>query len=97
MEQKILKKNEIGKLYKEFESEYNFYAPINQKGNIAFEKVENPEDIVLDYLNSKIPPKSVLFPQSEVLFEFDQKGIIYYIRPQTGLGHKIGKPPRHLD
>ncbi|GAH00398.1 unnamed protein product, partial [marine sediment metagenome] len=96
MEQKILKKDEIGKLYKEFESEYNFYAPINQKGNIVFEKIENPEDIVLDYLNSKIPPKTVLFPQMEVLFEYtldekdveitdrqdlDQKIMIFGIRP----------------
>ncbi|MFW9876649.1 MAG: 4Fe-4S dicluster domain-containing protein [Candidatus Thorarchaeota archaeon] len=96
MEEKILKKNEIGKLYNELVGEYNFYAPIKQKGNIVFEKIENPEDIVLDYLNSKIPPKSILFPQMEVLFEYkldekdveiidrqdlDQKILIFGIRP----------------
>ena len=70
MEEKILKKDEIGKLYNAFASEYNFYAPIKKKGNIVFEKIENPDDIVLDYLNSKIPPKSILFPQMEVLFEY---------------------------
>jgi hypothetical protein len=77
MEQKILKKDEIGKLYNELASEYNFYAPIKKKGNIAFEKVEKSEDIVLDYLNSKIPPKSILFPQMEVLFEYtlDEKDV----------------------
>ncbi|MHA1987883.1 MAG: 4Fe-4S dicluster domain-containing protein [Promethearchaeota archaeon] len=96
MEQKILKKDDIGKLYDEFAGEYNFYAPIKKKGNIAFEKVEKSEDIVLDYLNSKIPPKAILFPQMEVLFEYtldekdveitdrqdlDQKTIIFGIRP----------------
>ncbi|MHA2094329.1 MAG: 4Fe-4S dicluster domain-containing protein [Candidatus Hodarchaeales archaeon] len=96
MEQKILKKNEIEKLYNEFASEYNVYAPTNKKGNISFEKIEKSEDIVLDYLNSKIPPKSVLFPQMEVLFEYtleekdveitdrqdlDQKILIFGIRP----------------
>ena len=39
MEQKILKKADIGKLYSEFANEYNFYAPIKHKGNIVFEKV----------------------------------------------------------
>ena len=96
MEQKILKKDEIGKLYNELASEYNFYAPIKKKGNISFEKIEKPEDILLDYLNSKIPPKSILFPQMEVLFEYtldekdveitdrqdlDQKILIFGIRP----------------
>jgi len=96
MEQKILKKDEIGKLYNDLVREYNFYAPIKKKGNIIFEKIEKPEDIVLDYLNSKIPPKSILFPQMEVLFEYtlaekdvtitdrqdlDQKILIFGIRP----------------
>jgi len=96
MEQKILKKDEIGKLYNELASEYDFYAPMKKKGNIAFEKVKKSEDIVLDYLNSKIPPKSILFPQMEVLFEYtldekdveitdrqdlDQKILIFGIRP----------------
>ena len=60
MAQKILKKDQIAKLYNELVGAYNFYAPINKKGNIAFEKIENPEDIVLDYLNSRIPPKSTV-------------------------------------
>jgi len=96
MEQKILKKDEIEKLYNELASEYNVYAPVKKKGNISFEKIEKSEDIVLDYLNSKIPPKSVLFPQMEVLFEYtldekdveitdrqdlDQKILILGIRP----------------
>ncbi|MHA1883560.1 MAG: 4Fe-4S dicluster domain-containing protein [Promethearchaeota archaeon] len=96
MEQKILKKGEVEKLYNELASEYNVYAPIKKKGNISFEKVEKAEDIVLDYLNSKIPPKSILFPQTEVLFEYtldekdveitdrqdlDEKILIFGIRP----------------
>ena len=96
MEEKLMKKDQIGKLYNKLKGEYNFFAPINKKGNIVFEKIENPEDIVLDYLNSKIPPKSILFPQEEVLFEYsldqkdveitdrqdlEQKNLIFVIRP----------------
>ena len=96
MDEKILKKNEIGKLYIELAEEYNFYAPIKEKGNIVFKKVLNTDDIVLDYFNSKVPPKEVLFPKMEVLFEYtldgknveiqdrqdlDEKYVIFGIRP----------------
>jgi sulfhydrogenase subunit beta (sulfur reductase) len=90
-------KNEIGKLYIELSEEYSFYAPIKEKGNLVFKKILNTEDIVLDYFNSKIPPKDVLFPQMEVLFEYktdgknvieiseskdrEEKRIIFGIRP----------------
>ena len=43
MEEKILKKNQVSKLYNELEKEYNFYAPVKEKGNIVFKKVLNPE------------------------------------------------------
>ena len=62
MEQKILMKDQVGKLYSELSGEYKFYAPIKEKGNIAFKKISKPDQIELDYLNSKIPPKDVLFP-----------------------------------
>lgn len=97
MEEKILQKDEVAKLYKELAGEYNFYAPIKEKGNIVFKKIKNPDDIVLDYLNSKIPPKEVLFPKMEVLFKYktdgknvteiedrkdlDEKTIIFGVRP----------------
>jgi ferredoxin len=97
VEQKILMKNEIGKLYIELAEEYNFYAPIKEKGNLVFKKVLNPDEIVLDFFNSKVPPKEILFPKTEVLFEYktdgkevteiiertdlDEKNIIFGIRP----------------
>ncbi len=96
MEQKILKKDQISKLYNDLHDEYNFYAPIMKKGNTSFEKIDNPDEIILDYLNSKIPPKEVLFPKMEVLFEYtldendveitdrqdlEQKILIFGIRP----------------
>ena len=90
-------KNEIGKLYIELSEEFNFYAPIKEKGNLIFKKILNPDDIVLDYLNSKVPPKEILFPETELLFEYktdgknvteiidrtdlDEKNIIFGIRP----------------
>jgi sulfhydrogenase subunit beta (sulfur reductase) len=92
-----LKKSEIGRLYIELSEEFNFYAPIKEQGNLVFKKVLNPDDIVLNYYNSKIPPKEILFPETEVLFEYktdgknvteiiertdlEEKNIIFGIRP----------------
>ncbi|MFX0059995.1 MAG: 4Fe-4S dicluster domain-containing protein [Candidatus Hodarchaeota archaeon] len=96
MEQKILKKDQIAKLYEELSKSYNFYAPFKEKRNIVFSKITNPDDIVLDFLNSKVPPKEILFPKTDILFEYkingkeieieepknlDEKNIIFGIRP----------------
>ena len=89
MEQKILQKDQVGKLYSELVEEYKFYAPIKEKGNIVFKEIEDPKDIVLDYLNSKIPPKSILFPEMEVLFEYKLDGKDVEIIDRQDLDDKI--------
>jgi len=96
MEEKILKKEQITKFYDDLASDYNFYTPTKVKGNIIFGKIQKPEDIELNYFNSKVPPKEVLFPKMETLFEYkkhgkdieieevkdlDEKNIIFGIRP----------------
>lgn len=89
MVEKILMKNQISKLYIELAEENNFYAPVKEKGDIIFKKILKPEDIVLDYLNSKIPPKEVLFPQMEVLFEYKLDGKNIEITDRQDLDEKI--------
>ncbi|MHA1498497.1 MAG: hypothetical protein ACTSRT_13265 [Promethearchaeota archaeon] len=74
MEVMILMKDQIAKLYNDLSGEYNFFAPVKEKGYIAYRKISNPEEIELNYFNSKIPPKEILFPQMEVLFEFKTDG-----------------------
>ena len=56
MKEKILKKDQIKQLHEDLSRYYNFYAPTKVKGNVVFKKITNPDDIELDYLNSKIPP-----------------------------------------
>ena len=89
MDEKILLKNEVGKLYSELEKEYNFYAPTRVKGNIAFKKVSNPDEIELGYLNSKVPPKDVLFPQKETIFEYRYEGKEVIIEERKDLDDKL--------
>jgi sulfhydrogenase subunit beta (sulfur reductase) len=104
MIQKILMKNEIGKFYIELAEDYNIFAPVNEKGSIVFKKILNSEDIVLDYFNSKVPPKEILFPKTEVLFNYtidgkdikiedrddlNEKNIIFGIRPCDAHGFML--------
>ncbi|GAH15977.1 unnamed protein product, partial [marine sediment metagenome] len=89
MVEKILKKDDIGKLYSELEKEYKFYAPTKVKGNIAFKHILNAEEIELDYLNSKVPPKDVLFPQKETIFEYRYEGKEVIIEERKDLEDKL--------
>ncbi|MBY9021036.1 MAG: 4Fe-4S dicluster domain-containing protein [Candidatus Lokiarchaeota archaeon] len=89
MAEKILKKADIGKLYSELEKEYKIYAPTKEKGNISFKKISNVEEIELDFLNSKVPPKEVLFPQKETIFEYKYEGKDVIIEERKDLEDKI--------
>jgi len=89
MDKKILLKDQIARLYSELENEYNFFAPVNEKGNIIFKKISDPKEIRLDYLNSKIPPKDVLFPKMETIFEYRYEGKELVITERKDLDDKI--------
>ncbi|NVM19383.1 MAG: 4Fe-4S dicluster domain-containing protein [Candidatus Lokiarchaeota archaeon] len=89
MAEKLLKKEEVGKLYNELVNEYKFYAPTKVKGNIAFKKISNAEEIDLNYLNSKVPPKDVLFPQKETIFEYIYEGKDVIIEERKDLEDKL--------
>lgn len=88
MKEKILHKKELPRFYKALESEYNFFAPVKIKGNVVFSKINNPEEIELDFFNSKVPPKEVLFPRMETLFEYKINGKEIEIEPPKDLDEK---------
>jgi len=96
LNEKIIYKNQVAKLYNEVSKDYNFYAPQKVKGNIEYLKVEESDDISLEYFNSKIPPKEILFPKVQTLFRYkingeeieiendpkiEEKNIIFGVRP----------------
>ncbi|MBD3253720.1 MAG: (4Fe-4S)-binding protein [Candidatus Lokiarchaeota archaeon] len=96
MREKILFKKDISKFQKDLSGTYNFFAPLKVDGNIVFQKIENPDQIQLEYYNSKIPPKNILFPMMETLFTYkkdgdqiiieeprdlDERNLIFGIRP----------------
>lgn len=49
---------------------YRIYAPVKNGDLWNFEVIENSKIADLDYLNTVLPPKKIIFPQREVLLEF---------------------------
>lgn len=95
MDKLIIKKNKLKDLIDKLSSDYNIFAPIKVDNIFLFKKINNYSEIDKDFVNSKIPPKSILFKQTETLFKFNigvdakvesvnsqnSKNIIFGIRP----------------
>ncbi len=67
-------KNELPGLLDKLASEYEVYAPVKQGAYSLFKKIESGSEAYFGHANSKIPPKGVLFPQSERLFSYTMTG-----------------------
>ena len=68
MKAKIIKKKDVASLLDRLIEKYELFAPVKRDGLILFEAIASGSEAFLDYQNSKIPPKGILFPQSETLF-----------------------------
>lgn len=51
--------------------EFTIYAPVKKEESWSFEALTKPGEINIHYLNTTESPKKVVFPQREVLFEFN--------------------------
>ena len=95
MDKLILPKDKIPGLIRGIINKYQVYAPVNNDGITLFRQIKDPSKINLDFSNSKVPPKELLFKQTETLFKFipgksgkinpidipDEKTVIFGIRP----------------
>jgi formate hydrogenlyase subunit 6/NADH:ubiquinone oxidoreductase subunit I len=90
----ILKKDDIGTFVEALSPNAKVYAPVRVDRLVTFEPVENAEEIAFDYQNSDVPPKKIVFPQTETMFCYtlgkdqkiekpkeDGKNIVFGIRP----------------
>jgi sulfhydrogenase subunit beta (sulfur reductase) len=93
MENFVIEKSKMPELIQKLAQEHTVVAPVVQDGIITFDTVTEYSDMALEYSNTVIPPKTVLFPQTETLFtfstgdiavnppEYDKNVIIMGIRP----------------
>ena len=72
MEKFILPKEKLIDFLKALEN-YDLFAPVRREEVTIFSKVSNIEGVTLDLKNQPLPPKGVLYPQTESLFTFDNK------------------------
>ncbi|MCF8010028.1 MAG: 4Fe-4S dicluster domain-containing protein [Clostridiales bacterium] len=91
----ILTKKDVPNFLDSLKNNYQVFAPVKQDHYTEFKEIENGADAVLDYSNTKTPPKKILFPQSEKLYCYkveengvqmeekadEQQKVIFGIRP----------------
>ncbi|MDP3880456.1 MAG: 4Fe-4S dicluster domain-containing protein [Dehalococcoidales bacterium] len=70
MESRIIQKKDIANLLNRLSAGYEILAPVERDSIILFEAITSGDEAILDYHNSKIPPKRALFAQKETLFRY---------------------------
>ncbi len=74
IEEKIIKKNRLNAMLQELSKEYSIYIPAGENGDFRFCELRDTNDelVFWDYRNTRISPKEILFPHSEILYEFSR-------------------------
>jgi sulfhydrogenase subunit beta (sulfur reductase) len=70
MSDKIIKKEELPDFLRALRETYEVFVPVKQDSFYAFEPLTDVEKVDLSFTNTRLSPKSLLFPQSERMFEF---------------------------
>jgi len=70
MTDKIIKKEELDDVLKALKKTYEVFVPVKEKGFYRFKTLTDDKKIDLNYTNTRLSPKSLIFPQSERMFEF---------------------------
>lgn len=53
---------------------YQVFAPLEEEGLLTFGRLESPDEAVLEYSNTRLSPKELVFPQTEVLLSYNLVG-----------------------
>ncbi len=69
---KIIKKSQIPELFKKL-SEYDIHRPVEEDGVYLYRNLGD-EETVLEFTNSRKPPKEIFFPQTEKMLDFVKEG-----------------------
>ncbi|MCL6447094.1 MAG: 4Fe-4S dicluster domain-containing protein [Armatimonadetes bacterium] len=64
----LLNKDQITSWLNKLIPAYQVFAPVKEGDYFCFQQIRSGEQAVLNYTNSRIPPKEILFPRSEKLF-----------------------------
>jgi sulfhydrogenase subunit beta (sulfur reductase) len=67
----ILNKEDLGEFVSRLLPDYRVGGPAVHNGGFAFQTIEDPDELRLDYPTTILPPKKFLLPPKETLFTFE--------------------------
>lgn len=70
MSDKVIKKEELENFLKTLKKSYEVFVPVKEDSFYRFKLLKEEETLDLNFTNTRLSPKSLLFPQSERIFEF---------------------------
>lgn len=66
----ILQKQAIPDLIKHLLRKYVLWGPVREENIVLYRQINSPQQITLDFQKVCIPPKKIVFPQTETLMRF---------------------------
>ena len=84
-----ISKEKFGQTLDALSSDYQLIAPVSEAGGVNFKAVKSFGEIKQDYLNSKLPPKSIFFPQHEKLMSYVKNGKDVTVKNELKVGKTI--------
>ena len=70
MEKLTLSKGNLLKFIEEIGAQNRIYAPVIEDDVPLFKEIKSPSEVNMAFSNSPMPPKALLFPQTETMFKF---------------------------
>jgi ferredoxin len=74
MPKKVLGKTDLNKVLTRLMDHYRVYAPVRHNDTSSFQNISDPEQASFDLRNTTLSPKSLMLPQSELMFGFTLDG-----------------------
>jgi len=84
-----ISKEKFGQSFDALAADYQIIAPINDGGGINYKVAKSFSEVKQDYLNSKLPPKSLLFPQHEKLMSYKKEGKDVTVKDELKVGKTV--------
>lgn len=97
-------KQELGRLWQTVSEQYELFLPLEQDGKVNFSPWKQGENVNFERLKTDIPPKNIIFPQTETYLKFNtdnnklrfesvggqnKEYVIFGVRPCDAVGFTI--------
>lgn len=84
-----ISKEKFGQSFDALAADYQMIAPVSDAAGVNFKAAKSFSEVKQDYLNSKLPPKSLLFPQHEKLMSYKKVGKDVTVKNELNVGKTV--------